>query len=67
MTDAERQAIVNTAITEPNAAQVDGLSVTNRPIGDLLDAVSRQRANDSASKNHRGIRFNKLVPPGANG
>lgn len=64
MTDAERQAILDRAIEDPQSATVDGTTINEHNIKDLADVVNRERANEAASKPHRGVRFNRLVPPG---
>lgn len=67
MTDAERQAALDAALTQPAAAAADGVSVQNRSLTELRDAADQAKATTAAAKSHRGVRFNKLVPPGANG
>ena len=69
MTDAERQAVLDSALSAPTSQAADGASESNRNLTELQDAVSRERQNSAASKNHRGIRFSRFTPcgTGANG
>lgn len=53
--------------TSPLSVTVDGQTVTERPIADVIAAQDRTAATTAATKAHRGIRFTKLIPPGSTG
>lgn len=67
MTDAERLALIDAALTTPSSASVDGRSVTSRSIDDILKAIDRATAVEASRKKTRGLRFARIVPPGATG
>lgn len=48
----------------PKSVSVDGRSVQEHSIPDLIDAAKFAQANRNSSKAHRGLRFTKLVSPG---
>lgn len=48
----------------PKAVSVDGRSVQEHSIPDLIQAAKFAQAQATTSKPHRGMRFTKLVPPG---
>lgn len=56
--------IVDAALA-PASVSVDGNTVNARPVAELTEAQNRT-ASESAvsSRTNRGIRFNKIVPPG---
>jgi hypothetical protein len=43
----------------------EGRSVSNRDLRELQDARDRELAETAGKKPHFGLRFTKLVPPGA--
>lgn len=49
----------------PKQASTDKGSVTSHGIPSLLEALRHEAAQTAASKNHLGLRFVKLEPPGA--
>jgi hypothetical protein len=50
----------------PQAATVDGTSVTSNPIPDQIEADKYLKANDAvAGSTRRGLVITKLRPPGA--
>lgn len=53
------------AATTPSSASSDGQSVSARPVNEIIEADRYLRAKESAAKKHRGLRFAKIVPPGA--
>ncbi len=67
MTDEERQQLIDDAIADPQSTTFDGLTVQNRDLAQLREVVGQQQATEGAAKPHRGIRFSKLIPRGANG
>lgn len=58
-------SIIEEAAGGPAAASGDAGSVTQQPLPDLLAVREKLAANSGAGKPRRGIRFTKLVPPGA--
>lgn len=57
--------IVDAALS-PQSTTIDGNTVTARPIADLVEAKQQaELASAVNTRTSRGIRFNKLVPPGA--
>lgn len=64
MSDPDLETVLNDAAQLPQSTVIDGTTVTQHPLADLADIADRQAAKTASSKNHRGIRFSKLVPPG---
>lgn len=60
----ELNALADAAAAQPQTVSVDGTTVTQHSPTELQDLADRKAAATAASKNHRGIRFSKLVPPG---
>lgn len=50
---------------EPVASASDGQSATGRPIGDMIQADQYAATKAAARKRRRGLRFSKLLNPGA--
>ena len=48
----------------PAKVSGDAGSVEQHKLSDQIDADKYLASKDAASKKHRGLRFNKLVPPG---
>jgi len=67
MTDAERQTLLDEALASPASSTVDGTTIQNRSLAEMQDFTQRERANAGAAKNHRGVRFGKMIPPGTTG
>lgn len=65
MTDPVDTAIEDNA-TGPASASLDGESVTQHRIPDQIAARQHSSGVAGAAKGHRGLRFTKLIPPGAN-
>lgn len=57
---------IQTAAQKPKSATADGVKVDQQPIGDMIEA-DKYLAGKGAAKRQatRGLRFNKLSPPGA--
>ncbi len=53
------------AAVGPTSATVDGVTVAAAKVTDLIMASKFLSASVAASKAHRGLRFSRLVPPGA--
>ena len=58
------QEAVDQALLQPKSASERDRSITNRDLKELQDARDRETASTSGAKNHFGLRFTKLVPPG---
>lgn len=56
---------IKTAAAEPQSATVDGVSVSQRPLKDLIDADKHLAGKAAAGRKTVPIRFAKMVPPGA--
>jgi hypothetical protein len=55
---------IRDAANAPKKTQVKSTSVEEHPIGDLI-AADRHLANKAAAnRNHLGLRFTKIIPPG---
>ena len=61
--DALNDAIAEQAL-EPQSVTADGMTVTQRPIGDVIAARDAIVNNDAAPQPHRGLRFTKIIPTG---
>ena len=54
------------ALLEPSEVTDDqGRKIKNRTLAELQDARDREAATTAARKNHMGLRFTQLIPPGA--
>ena len=62
-----RQKALEQAALGPKSVTVSQTSQTTtaRDLAELQEAVDRETANVSATKKGFGLRFQKLVPPGA--
>lgn len=58
---------IRDAAAGPQQVTVDGQTVQQRPLAELVEADRYLASKTAAAKNHRGLRFTKLVPPGATG
>ena len=56
------QEAVDQALLQPKTVSENGRTITNRDLKELQDA--RDREASSTGKNHFGLRFTKLIPPG---
>jgi hypothetical protein len=63
MADLSEQ--IEQAGSDPATVSVDGLSVGAKPIGELIKADQYLAAKSAAANRRRGIRFSKIVNPGA--
>jgi hypothetical protein len=64
MSDEVEQAIRDNA-TGPAKASGDTGSLEQHKLSDQIEAAKFLASKDAASSKHRGLKFNKLVPPGA--
>lgn len=62
---ADLSSQIEQAANDPANVSVDGLSVGAKPIGDLIRADQYLAAKTAAASRRRGIRFSKLINPGA--
>lgn len=62
--DAIDEAILNAA-GSPLRVKTDAAEVESRPIGDLIKARQYLSSGSAGSRPRRGLRFTKIVPPGA--
>lgn len=58
-------AAIRQALAAPYRVSGEQGSVESHPIDGLVKADQYARAVDAAGKPNRGIRFTKLIPPGA--
>lgn len=49
----------------PASAEVDGQRVTQHNLKDQIEADRYAKSSEAVAKSGRGLRFSKLVPPGA--
>lgn len=56
---------IEQALLLPASVTEAGRTITERPLKDLLDARDREKAENAALQNHFGMRFIRLIPPGA--
>jgi hypothetical protein len=64
MADTIASNIEADAIAGVQRVSVDGQSVDAMSIDDRIKAAKYLAGQQAASKNHRGLRFTKLIPPG---
>jgi hypothetical protein len=66
MSQNDLTSTIANAAAKPSSGTVDGVTVTQRPLSELI-AADKYMAAKNATKNkaHRGLRFGKIVPPGA--
>ena len=68
-TPEENKAALEAALIkladEPKQASVDGVNVMNQSINDLIAAARYFSAQKAAKSATGGLRFSKIVPPGA--
>ena len=65
MADVTDQQIADAAAA-PSSVSVDGVSVTNRPVSELIDAQTAI-AEGNSSKPRRGVLFAKMIPGSSRG
>jgi hypothetical protein len=56
---------IEEAAQNPQKVQTDGMSVEQHPLPDQVEADRYLESKRAAEKDHAGIRFVKLEPPGA--
>lgn len=55
---------VSAAAAKPKAVKTDGTEVQSRDIGELIEAENFAAGTTAVKQANRGLRFNKLSPPG---
>jgi len=64
MAETVTEHIEETALS-PKSVTVDGKNVQSHEISELIEAAKFGAAQTAATKAHFGLRFSKIVPPGA--
>jgi hypothetical protein len=63
MTDPTPQPDVAAAAADPASVSVDGVSVTNREVQDVIDAERHLAGKNAAARNTNfGIAFRRIIP-----
>jgi hypothetical protein len=62
---SDLEAAIETAAENPQSASVDGVTVTQRSLSELIEADKYLQAKKAARRKNRGLRYTKIVPPGA--
>lgn len=65
MTEGELDDLIDDIAANPKKVTGDAGSVEEHPIPDLLALRKARQAEEAAAKPARGLRFTKLIPPGA--
>jgi hypothetical protein len=65
MSSGDLSDTIETAATGPLRVRTDGTEAEQHKLTDLIEADRYLAAKQSAAKNHLGIRFTKICPPGA--
>ena len=52
------------ALLQPKSVTENGRTIVNRDLSEIQDAIDRDSAGTAGDKNHFGLRFTKLIPPG---
>lgn len=60
------QQIADAAVA-PQSVTVDGVTMTNRPLKDLMDAQDNLSNSQNAVKPRRGVMFSRMIPGSARG
>lgn len=56
---------IATSAAKPKRTTVDGTTTERRDLSDELEGRRAAAADKGVAKKHRGLRFNKLNPPGS--
>jgi len=57
-------AAIEDAAAKPRSVAIDGLSVQQQSVAEVIAADRYLKAQAAAARPHFGLRFTKLVPPG---
>ena len=61
------KSAIEEAAAAPESVAADGVVVRGRSIDDLIKADKYLAEQAAAAKPHRGLRFSRVIPPGARG
>lgn len=56
---------ISDAAQAPAQVEADGLKVSEHSLPDLIEADQYLAGKTAATRKHKGIRFNRISPPGA--
>jgi hypothetical protein len=56
---------IESAASGPKTVKADGVEVTSHDLDKLIQADKHLAGKEAVAKPNRGLRFNKLVPPGS--
>ena len=59
------EAIAQALLEPAEITDENGRKIRNRTLKELQDARDRETSTAAARQNHMGLRFVKLIPPGA--
>ena len=62
---SDLEQTIETAAENPQSATVDGVTVTQRSISELIEADKYLQAKKALRRKNRGLIYTKIVPPGA--
>lgn len=65
MAASELESTIETNAEKPVSMSVDGVTVTQRPMSELIAADRYLSAKRASRRRSLGIRFRQVVPPGA--
>ena len=65
MATADLETTITDHAGAPKTVQIDGQTVTQRSISELVQAERYLASRNGVAKNHRGLRFSRVVNPGA--
>ena len=63
-TNDDLSQAIRDAANAPKKTQVKSTTVEEHPLPDLIAAERHLANKEAARRNHRGIRFSKIIPPG---
>jgi hypothetical protein len=62
---SDLESTIETAAENPQSASVDGVTVTQRSLSELIEADKYLQAKKASRRKNRGLRYTRIVPPGA--
>lgn len=65
MADEDLKQTITDNAKAPAEAQTDNVRVKQQPLKDVIEADKYLAGKNAAAKNHRGLYFNQIKPPGA--
>lgn len=63
---SDLETTIENAAENPQSASVDGVTVTQRSLSELIEADKYLQAKKASRRKNRGLRYTRIVPPGAN-